>query len=112
MLLMPLYFQSVRGESAMSAGLLLAPRARRDASRCRLAGQLGRPDGHRPHRPRGLVLIGASFVGLTQLGAETSYWPIGALLFVIGLGIGFTMMPSARRAADAAPRAIARPARR
>jgi hypothetical protein len=27
MLLMPLYFQSVRGESAMDTGLLLAPRA-------------------------------------------------------------------------------------
>ncbi|HZE04145.1 MAG TPA: MFS transporter, partial [Solirubrobacteraceae bacterium] len=31
--------------------------------------------------------------GLTQVGADTSYWLIGVDLFVFGLGMGFTMMP-------------------
>ncbi|UGS37045.1 DHA2 family efflux MFS transporter permease subunit [Capillimicrobium parvum] len=94
MLLMPLYFQSVRGESAMTTGLLLAPQGLGAMLAMPLAGQLADRTGIGRIVPGGLVLIGASFVGLTQLGADTSYWLIGALLFVMGLGMGFTMMPT------------------
>jgi hypothetical protein len=30
---------------------------------------------------------------LTQVGANTSYWTLGIVLFVMGLGMGATMMP-------------------
>jgi hypothetical protein len=44
--------------------------------------------------PFGLVGVAISFLGLTQLTADTSYWLLGAELFVMGLGMGFTMMPT------------------
>jgi MFS family permease len=44
--------------------------------------------------PVGLVVVGVSFLGLTQLSADTSYWLLGGELFIMGLGMGFTMMPT------------------
>src|SRR5690606_34324032 len=43
--------------------------------------------------PVGLALVGLSFLALTQLQADTSYWAFGAVLFFMGLGMGATMMP-------------------
>jgi hypothetical protein len=40
------------------------------------------------------VVVGLSFLGLTQLAADTSYWLLGADPFLMGLGMGFTMMPT------------------
>jgi MFS family permease len=40
------------------------------------------------------VLVAISFLGLTQLAGDTSYWTFGVLLFVMGLGMGATMMPT------------------
>jgi len=40
------------------------------------------------------VLVAISFLGLTQLASDTSYWTFGVLLFVMGLGMGATMMPT------------------
>jgi MFS family permease len=42
----------------------------------------------------GLALTVVGTVVLTQLTATTSYWITGAALFVRGLGMGATMMPS------------------
>jgi hypothetical protein len=36
----------------------------------------------------GMLLIIASFVSLTQVTATTSYWWLGVVLFVMGLGMG------------------------
>jgi MFS family permease len=41
----------------------------------------------------GTVLILGATLGLTQIGADTSYWLIGADLFVFGIGMGAAMMP-------------------
>jgi len=41
----------------------------------------------------GLTLTLAAMLGLTQIGADTSYWALGAILFVMGMGLGATMMP-------------------
>jgi MFS family permease len=43
--------------------------------------------------PFGLVLITAGMFGLTQVEANTSYTLLIGLLFVMGLGMGATMMP-------------------
>ena len=42
----------------------------------------------------GLTIVAISFLALTQLSADTSYWTLGAVLFVMGLGMGATMMPT------------------
>jgi EmrB/QacA subfamily drug resistance transporter len=93
MLLMPLYLQNVRGESAFDTGLLLAPQGIGAMIGMPIAGRLTDRTGVGRIAPFGLTLIGISFVILTQLEADTSYWIFGASMLVMGLGMGFTMMP-------------------
>ncbi len=93
MLLLPLYLQGVRGESAMTTGLLLAPQGLGAMLVMPIAGQLADRIAIGRIVPFGLVAIGLSFLALTQIGAETSYWWLSAILFVNGAGMGATMMP-------------------
>jgi EmrB/QacA subfamily drug resistance transporter len=93
MLLLPLYLQSVRGESAMDAGLLLAPQGIGAMLAMPIAGKLADTTGVGRIVPPGLIVIGLTFLGLTQLHADTSYWLFGVDLFFMGIGMGMTMMP-------------------
>jgi len=92
-LLMPLYFQTVRGESAMQAGLLLAPQGFGAMLVMPIAGQLTDRTGVGRIVLVGLTLTLGALLALTQIGADTSYWLLGAILFVMGMGLGSTMMP-------------------
>src|SRR4051794_3945584 len=94
MLLIPLYLQAVRGESAFDTGLLLAPQGFGAMISMPIAGRLTDKTGVGRIVPVGLVIVGVSFLGLTQLEADTSYWLLGAILFLQGLGMGATMMPT------------------
>jgi EmrB/QacA subfamily drug resistance transporter len=94
MLLLPLYLQVVRGESAMDTGLLLAPQGLGAMLAMPIAGRLTDKTGVGRIVPVGLVLVALSFLALTQLEADTSYWTFGAVLFVMGAGMGATMMPT------------------
>lgn len=93
MLLLPLYLQSVRGESAMTAGLLLAPQGLGAMLTMPIAGQLVDRTGVGRIVVVGLLPILGAMLALTQLGADTSYWTLSAILFAMGLGMGATMMP-------------------
>ncbi|MBV9194147.1 MAG: DHA2 family efflux MFS transporter permease subunit [Solirubrobacterales bacterium] len=93
-LLLPLYFQVVRGESALQSGLLLAPQGLGAMLAMPLAGQLADRTGSGRIVPFGLLAIVAAVLWLTQIGPHTSYWLTSADLFVFGLGMGFTMMPT------------------
>src|SRR3954464_7461887 len=92
-LLLPLYFQTVRGETAMQAGLLLAPQGLGAMLVMPIAGQLTDRTGVGRIVLVGLTITMAAFLALTQIGADTSYWVLGAVLFVMGMGLGSTMMP-------------------
>src|SRR4051794_34754515 len=94
MLLLPLYLQIVRGESAMDTGLLLAPQGFGAMVAMPIAGRLTDRTGVGRIVPVGLVIVALSFLALTQLQADTSYWAFGAVLFIMGLGMGATMMPT------------------
>jgi EmrB/QacA subfamily drug resistance transporter len=94
MLLLPLYLQVVRGETAMATGLLLAPQGLGAMVAMPIAGRLADRTGVGRIVPIGLILVALSFLGLTQLASDTSYWLLSAELFVMGLGMGATMMPT------------------
>jgi MFS family permease len=92
-LLLPLYFQTVRGESALSSGLLLAPQGFGSMLAMPIAGQLADRTGAGRIVPFGLIAVILSVLGLTQVTATTSFWLIGVDFFVFGIGMGFGMMP-------------------
>lgn len=94
LLLVPTYFQQVRGEDTFTAGLLLAPQGIGALLTMPIAGALvdKMPVGRIV--PFGIALITGGMFALTQIDAETSYWGyIIPVLFVMGLGMGGTMMP-------------------
>lgn len=93
MLLLPLYLQIVRGESALQTGLLMAPQGLGAMLAMPIAGQLADRTGIGRFVPFGLAAVAGSFLWLTGLEADTSYLSLSIALFVMGVGMGFTMMP-------------------
>jgi EmrB/QacA subfamily drug resistance transporter len=94
LLLLPLYYQLVRQETPMQVGLLLAPQAVGAALAMPLAGLLTDEIGARLVVTSGLVIALLGTLAFTQVGVDTSYLYLAAALFVLGVGIGSTIMPS------------------
>jgi EmrB/QacA subfamily drug resistance transporter len=93
LLLVPTYFQLVRGESTLNAGLLVAPQGIGAMVTMPIAGALSDKLPVGRIVPFGLLLITAGMFSLTQIDASTSYTLLIGILFVMGLGMGLTMMP-------------------
>jgi EmrB/QacA subfamily drug resistance transporter len=94
MVMVPLYYQLVRGESALHAGLLLAPQGLGAAIMMPIAGRLTDQRGPGKVVVGGLALVLAGLLAFTQVGPHTSLWLLGGAQFVMGLGMGSTMMPA------------------
>ena len=92
-LLFPLYFQSVRGEDALSAGLLLAPQGIGAMITMPIAGILADKIGPGKIVLAGIAVITVGMGMFTQIQADTSYAYLMVALFIMGLGMGGTMMP-------------------
>lgn len=92
-LLLPLYFQFARGESALQSGLLLAPQGLGSMLMMPISGTLADRTGSGRIVPVGLFVVGLSVLWLTQIGPHTSFVLICADLFVFGMGMGIAMMP-------------------
>jgi EmrB/QacA subfamily drug resistance transporter len=93
LLLVPTYFQQIRGESVLKAGLLVAPQGIGAMLTMPIAGALSDKFPVGRIVPFGLVFIAAGMAALTQITSTTSYGTLIAILFVMGLGMGSTMMP-------------------
>jgi predicted MFS family arabinose efflux permease len=94
LILLPLYFQTVRGESPLATGLLLMPQGLGAALAMPFAGRLTDSVGARVVVPTGVLLALAGTAAYTQVGPHTSYVVLSMALFVIGLGLGSTIVPS------------------
>ena len=94
MLILPLYYQVVRGESALTAGLLLAPQGVGAAMAMPIAGRMTDRMGAGRVVPFGVVVACLGTAAYTQLTATTSYEVLGVALWVRGIGLGMTMMPA------------------
>ena len=93
LLLVPTYFQQIRGESVLKAGLLVAPQGIGAMLTMPVAGTLSDKFPVGRIVPFGLVFIAVGMAGLTQISSTTPYTVLIALLFIMGLGMGATMMP-------------------
>jgi len=93
LLLVPTYFQQVRGESALYAGVLVASQGIGAMLTMPIAGALTDKIPIGRIVPVGLVVILIGMFGLTQIASDTAYSLLIAELFVMGLGMGATMMP-------------------
>jgi EmrB/QacA subfamily drug resistance transporter len=93
LLLLPLYLQTVRGESAIDTGLLLAPQGLGAVVAMPLAGWLADRTPIGRIVPVGLALIIASFLMLSKLTPETTYTYFASAVFIMGAGMGATMIP-------------------
>ena len=92
-LLFPSYFLQIRGESTLHAGLLMAPQGIGAMLTMPIAGMLADrvPVGRTV--PFAMLLVAGGLFTFTQVGTDTSYWLLCGSLFVMGLGMGGTMMP-------------------
>jgi EmrB/QacA subfamily drug resistance transporter len=94
MFMLPLYYQVVRGQSALHAGLLLAPQGVGAAIMMPIAGKRTDDIGAGKIVLGGLSLLLLGIVGFTRVGADTSFWFLGGCQFLMGLGMGASMMPA------------------
>ena len=94
MVLMPLYFQLVRGEDAVHTGLLLMPQGVGAAFAMALSGRVTERVGGGITALFGVIITAIATLPFVFIGAETSYWLIGVAMIFRGFGIGMSMMPS------------------
>ncbi|XRQ03378.1 DHA2 family efflux MFS transporter permease subunit [Actinomadura welshii] len=106
MLLIPLYYQTARGEGAFAAGLLLTPQGLGAAMAMPLAGMITDKFGAGRIVPVGIALLVLGTVPFAVVDAGTSYWVLGITLWVRGLGFGCTMMPTMSAALTTLRRAV------
>jgi EmrB/QacA subfamily drug resistance transporter len=93
-LLLPLYFQIVRGASPLETGLLLIPQGLGAAVAISVAGALTDKLGARRVVPVGIALALGGTLAYTQIAVDSDYWYLAGALFLIGAGLGATITPS------------------
>jgi EmrB/QacA subfamily drug resistance transporter len=93
-LLLPLYFQIIRGRSPLDTGLLLIPQGLGAACAISLAGALTDKVGARRVVPVGIALALFGTLAYTRIAVDSGYWYLAGALFLIGAGLGATITPS------------------
>jgi len=94
MVLLPLYFQLVRGEDAVITGLLLIPQGIGAAAAMAQSGRLTeRLGGGLTSLVGGAIMIVAT-LPFVMIDATTSFWSMELAMVARGFGIGLSMMPA------------------
>jgi EmrB/QacA subfamily drug resistance transporter len=88
MLLLPLYYQEVRGASALTAGIMLVPQGIGTLFSRNLAGRLTDKVGARPIAVVGFAVVAAATVPFAFAGPHTSPWLLALWMVIRGLGLG------------------------
>ena len=94
MILIPLYYQQIRGESVILTGLLVGPQGLGMLAMAPFNGRLTERFGGGRVAIVGVLILCASTVPLAFVGAHTSILAISLVLLVRGLGIGLSFMPT------------------
>ena len=91
-IMLPLYLQVVKGDSATSAGLKLIPFMIGIVSMSIVSGKMITKHGHYKRFPIiGLALMTVGLAMLSTLTATTPFWQLSIYSVLIGAGLGFSM---------------------
>jgi EmrB/QacA subfamily drug resistance transporter len=93
MFLLPLYYQQLRGETVLHAGLLLIPQGVGSLAARFLVGRLVTRFGARMVTIASFLLAAAATVPFAFAGPHTGLWLLGAVLLIRGFGIGTVLVP-------------------
>jgi EmrB/QacA subfamily drug resistance transporter len=94
MILLPLYFQEVLGDSALKTGLLLIPQGVGGGIGMFLSGRATERFGAGRTALFGGLLMAAATIPFVVVTATTPYLVLAVAMIVRGVGMGFSMMPS------------------
>jgi len=94
MILMPLYFQTVRGEDAIHTGLLLIPQGIGGGLGMFLSGRATERLGAGRTALIGGLILTAATIPFVLITATSPFTVIGAAMVVRGIGIGLSIMPA------------------
>jgi EmrB/QacA subfamily drug resistance transporter len=94
MILLPLYWQEVRHESVVDAGLLMAPQGLGAALVMPLAGRLSDRYGGGPIALIGVTITTLLTIPFGLIGAHTPVSWLSIAMLLRGTGIGFGFMPA------------------
>jgi EmrB/QacA subfamily drug resistance transporter len=91
--LLPLYYQQLRGETVLHAGLLLIPQGVGALAARFVVGKLVARLGARLVTVGSFLLTAVATVPFALAGPHTSLWLLGAALVIRGFGIGIVLVP-------------------
>ena len=93
MFLLPLYYQQLRGETVLHAGLLLIPQGAGSLAARLVVGRLVARFGARLVTIASFLLAAAATVPFALAGPHTSLWLLATVLLIRGFGIGTVLVP-------------------
>ena len=93
LLLMPLYYQDVRGTTALTAGVMLVPQGVGALLSRTVAGSNIDRFGPRLFAVAGFAVVAAATVPFAFAGPHTSSWLLAAWMVIRGFGLGAVTMP-------------------
>jgi EmrB/QacA subfamily drug resistance transporter len=93
MLLMPLYYQDVRGATALAAGIMLVPQGIGAVLSRTIAGNNIDRFGSRVIALAGFAIVAATTVPFALAGPHTSEWLLAVWMVIRGFGLGAVTMP-------------------
>jgi EmrB/QacA subfamily drug resistance transporter len=93
MLLLPLYYQEVRGATALDAGIMLVPQGIGTLISRQIAGPLTDKIGARPIALVGFVIVAAATVPFCFVDQNSNEWLLALWLVIRGIGLGAVTMP-------------------
>ncbi|ADD42590.1 MFS transporter [Stackebrandtia nassauensis] len=99
-----LYLQQERDFSALSAGLAFVPMSIATAIVAPLAGRWVGASGPVPAMLAGYGSSAVGLAGVALFDAHTSWFLMGPVFVLIGVGMGLSMTPTTNGAVDAVPR--------
>ena len=91
--LLPLYYQVVRGQSPLIAGLMMAPQGLGAGLMMKPAGTWADRHGVRVLVPVSIAIGAIGTFAYTQVTPTSSLWVLGGALFLRGIGIGAAFSP-------------------